>query len=228
MRRPLTVMRSGSPGPEPTRETFIAASRGLGAGIWGLGLCVYSLQDSSRAAAQDFGAVRRSEEAQLHASRGLGAGIWGLGLCVYSLQDSSRSTAQEFGSERSADGFGVGDEAFGFGPDELGAVRRGNDSEEVKHSIVNCGVSPDGHLAASAEGSEESALGSDRGTGIGMVYDGAGFSSRTGRPGFNGESALSDRRAHDVGWQDFSNAVGPAEALESRGGEKDGVVLAFV
>src|SRR5205085_716587 len=118
--------------------------------------------------------------------------------------------------------------AFGFGSDELGAVGGGDDSEEVKHSVVNCGVGSNGHLAASAKGSEKSALGSDRGMGIGVIEGGAGVASGTGRPGFDGESALSDGGAHDVGGQDFGDAVGPAEALQSGGGEEDSVVLAFV
>src|ERR1044071_2824214 len=62
------------------------------------------------------------------------------GSCaVYRFEYLAGPPAQEFGSEGAAQGFGIGDGALGFGPDQLAAVGRGDDAEESQRLIVDRG-----------------------------------------------------------------------------------------
>src|SRR5436305_119368 len=86
----------------------------------------------------------------------------------------------------------------------------------------------DRDLAAAAQGAEAPTLRQDGRMSRRMVERLACVPPGAALARLDSEGALADRRAHHVDGQDLGDAIGPAQAFQTSGGEQDSVVLSFV
>src|ERR1051326_4816673 len=150
-------------------------------------------------------------------------------MAVDGFEDGAAAGGEELIAYCAAHGRGVGRAAGSLFADDLRAVGGDDDGAQVDVAVVHGGVSADGNLAAAAEGGEHGAFGGDGNSGC-LVIEALAELERFARivARFDSERALADGGAHDVGVEQFGDAVVPAETAEAGGSENDGVVLSFI
>src|SRR5271165_3226717 len=99
----------------------------------------------------------------------------------------------------------------------------------VHHQLAAFDARPraEGHLTAALQSGKQRTLGDDRGARFGIIKfaeNVRGF--RVFHAGFDGDGALPHGRQGNFGRKGFGDFLAPAEAVESRFGKNDGVVLA--
>src|SRR6185312_1059304 len=132
---------------------------------------------------------------------------------------------QHFGDTTSQLG-GLGALACRGVTDHAASIWREDRAGQEKLRIVEAPERADRNLAAAAEFLQHGALRRDRQACPGIVERRAGIVSGSAFQRLDRERTLAHHGTHDVGTEGFADDFAPAEPLESRGCEHDGVILA--
>src|ERR1700728_2855350 len=113
--------------------------------------------------------------------------------------------------------------------DPLAAIRRNNESDNVKCRLMDVRVRTHGRLASATERREHRALGSYSSAGLWMLQTLSNLKRGAGIvPSLHRERSLSDRWTHNAGVEDLRDAILQSQAAQSGRSEYDGVVETVV
>src|SRR5215471_9593086 len=147
---------------------------------------------------------------------------------MYCLEDLRSATCEQVRAETPANTGSIFRSAFRLGANQLGAVGRCHHRLHLEAAFGDCRIGADRDLTSAAQCRQHGALRGHSRARCGMIEHAARIETWAFRACLDRERPLTHGRAHAVRAEYFSDAIGPAQPLETRGGEHDRVVLAFV